>query len=81
MRQNLIDTGIEIPNSILCEKMYQLCLNELGCASFPIKGDIAFDNLYMKVDALLRTTKIRELTGFPVSKNIGCLIQDYQLIR
>jgi hypothetical protein len=71
-RQDLVKSGIAIDKDLVCEKIYQNCLEHISPDSFPTIGDIPFDKLYGKIDSFLKTTKMRQIINFPISKELKC---------
>jgi histidine ammonia-lyase len=74
MRNKLISEHIQIPEDLVCEKIYQLCVKELAPLQYPTVGDMSFKEVYVKLDALLNTAQLRECMGFPVGKDLHCTV-------
>jgi len=54
-------------NNLICEKIFQTVISELGEQVFPIISDQSYDKHYKKLNKIIKTSKLNEIINFPIS--------------
>lgn len=70
MRQELIKKGVNIPENILCERLFKL-VQEHSQDQFPSYKDHSFEQRFAEMGNLLTTDRLRETINFPIQNSIN----------